>query len=60
MDRTQRLRTVGGGAVGNEHAGFGGSQPALIAVMTVAALIVALFAYLIMRAGPSILSAVGP
>jgi hypothetical protein len=60
MDRTQRLRTVGGGAVGSEHAGLGGAQPALVAVMTVAALIVALFAYLIMRAGPSIVSAVGP
>lgn len=59
MDRTQRLRTVGGGAIG-EQASFGGPQPALIAVMTVAALIVALFAYLILRAGPGLLAAVGP
>lgn len=60
MERTQRLRTVGGGAMGGEQAGWGGSQPALIAVMTVAALIVALFAYLVLRAGPSILTVVGP
>jgi hypothetical protein len=60
MERTQRLRTVSGSAVESEHPGWGGSQPALIAVMTVAALIVALFAYLILRAGPSIVSAVGP
>jgi hypothetical protein len=60
MDRTQRLRTAGGGAISSEHASWGGPQSALLAVMTVAALIVALFAYLILRAGPSLLASVGP
>ena len=60
MERTQRLRTAGGGPVADAHAGWGGSQQSLVAVMAVAALIVALFAYAVLRAGPDLITAVGP
>lgn len=61
MERTQRLRTVGAGSsLESEPAGWGGSQQSLIAVIAVAALVVALFAYVILRGGPEILAIVGP
>jgi len=57
MERTQRLRTAGGTI---DDQGWGGSQQSIIAVLAVSALMVALFAYVILRAGPSLITALGP
>jgi hypothetical protein len=59
MERTQRLRTAGG-AIDDQGWGGGSQQQSVIAVLAVAALMIALFAYVIMRAGPTLISALGP
>lgn len=59
MDRTQRLRTASG-AVGEAHGGWAGSSQPLLAVIAISALLVALLAYVILRAGPDLIAAVGP
>jgi hypothetical protein len=56
MDRTQRLRTLGG----TLETGPTGSEQPFIAVLVSAMLIVAMFAYVILRAGPEVVALVGP
>jgi hypothetical protein len=56
MDRTQRLRTLGG----TLETGPSGSDQPFVAVLVSATLIVALFGYVILRAGPDVVALVSP